>query len=160
METNETKYAVRMTIARALKEKNRIANKLSLVRTRIRNQNSIESNIKRTFDINALLQEEHGLYNRLVAVKKAIAVANIEIAEKLIRMSEMKGAIEWYRSIPTKEGTFQEPSYRDGTITRTFTVVLTEQEIIKITEEIQKEIETLQDEIDEFNATKFIDIPV
>ena len=153
------KYATRVTVARALKEKNRIANKLNIVRTRIRNENSVESNIKRTFDIKALVAEEAALYNRLVAVKTAIAVANAEIAEKLIRMSELKAAIEWYRGIPTKEGTFQETNYRDTTITRTFTTVLSGQEVIQLVEETQAQIENLQDEIDEFNATKYIEIP-
>lgn len=150
---------IKVTVARALKEKNRIANKLNVVRSRIRNENSVESNIKRTFDIKTLVAEEAALYNRLVAVKTAIAVANAEIAEKLIRMSELKAAIEWYRGIPTKEGTFQEPSYRDTTITRTFTTILSGQEVNQLVEATQTQIENLQDEIDEFNATKYIDIP-
>ena len=155
----ETSNVTRVTVARALKEKNRVANKLSTVRARIRAENSIETNVKRTFDIGMLLREAEALYKRLIAIKTAIAVANTEIAEKLIRMSELKSSIEWLRSIPTQEGTFQETSYRDAVINRTFTTVLTSQELISMAEATQTEIENLQDEIDEFNATKYIEIP-
>lgn len=149
-----------MTIARALKEKNRVAARLGVIRNRIRAENSVESNIKRTFDINVLFQAEQTLYTQLIAIKRAITVANVEIAEKLIEMTELRGKIEWLRSIPTKEGTFQEAvRYNDNPIPHTYTAIMSGADAIKEIEEVQNRIDTLQDDIDEFNATKRIEVP-
>lgn len=157
----ETKYAASMSIARALKEKNRVAARLGVIRNRISSENSMESNIKRTFDINKLIDDEKSLYTQLNAIKTAIAKANIEIADKLIEMSELRSKIDWLRTVPTREGTFQESvRYGESPITRTYTAILTGIDIIRETEAMQARIDAIQDEIDEFNATKHIDIPV
>lgn len=157
----ETKYATTMTIARALKEKNRVSARLGVIRNRISNENSIETNVKRTFDICSLMKMESVLYDQLIAIKKAIAVANVEIAGKLIEMSELRSKIDWMRSISTKEGTFQESNrYGETPITKVFTAILSGVDCINEIEAMQARIDTLQDEIDEFNATKRIDIPV
>lgn len=157
----EAKYVTSMSIARALKVKNRVAARLGIIRNRISSENSMESTIKRTFDINKLIDEEKNLYDQLNAIKTAIAKANIEITDKLIAMSELRSKIEWMRSIPTKEGTFQESiRYNDAPIPRTYTAILSGMDVIQETEAMQTRIDAIQDEIDEFNATKHIDIPV
>lgn len=157
----EAKYAATMTIARALKEKNRVAARLGTIRNRISSENSMESNIKRTFNITNLIDEEKALYIQLNAIKTAIAKANIEIADKLIEMSELRSKIDWLRTVPTREGTFQESGrYGEPGLTRTYTAIISNLDLIKETEAIQARIDAIQDEIDEFNATKPIQIPI
>lgn len=152
---------VTMTLARALKEKNRVAGRLAIVRGRIHRLNSWEEDIApREGDVQALDAEASQLQQRLIAIKSAIAVANVKIAEKLISLSETKSEIEYVKGIPTKAGTFIDVTYGGAHITHTFTTVLSNQAVIQRCEELQAKIEQLQDEIDEYNALTQVEIPV
>lgn len=151
---------VTMTIARALKEKNRVAGKLSAIRNRIYYENSKADGDKRDFDVNALVSVEKELQDRLIAIKKAIAVINAGIAFELVRLAEIKSEIEWWKTIPTKAGTFTENGYRDNPPREIiFTAVVSSQDIYQKVEALQTEAESLQDRIDEYNASTKIEVP-
>lgn len=146
-----SKTLKQMSIFRALKEKNRIAGRLSLVRTRISNNNSCETTSKRQFDIEELFQESKKLEENLIAVKTEISKANAGIVDKITRLGELKAEITWLNNINTREGSYTENSY-NGKVTHEFTVVLSTGKIVQEIERLQKECEDLQDEIDTYNA--------
>jgi hypothetical protein len=147
-----------MTIARALKEKNRIAGRLNTVRTRIANYNSCEiTNNKRPFDIEELFQENKKLEENLVAIKAGISRANAGIVDKINKLGEIKAEITWLNNVSTREGKYTENGY-GGKIEREFTAVISANKIVQETEALQKECEDLQDEIDAYNASHSVDI--
>jgi SMC interacting uncharacterized protein involved in chromosome segregation len=151
---------VTMTIARALKEKNRVAGKLSSIRNRIYFENSKADGDKRDFDVNALVKVEKELQDRLIEIKKAISIVNAGIAFELIRLSEIKSEIEWWKKIPTKAGTWTEGGYRDTPAREvTFTAIVSNQDVYQKVEALQTEAENLQDRIDEYNASTKIEVP-
>ena len=152
-----TKTTKTMSIARALKEKNRIAGRMNLVRNRIANNNSCETTSKRQFDIDELFKESRNLEENLIIVKAAIAKANIGIVDKINKLAELKAEISWLNNINTREGKFTEHSYGNQ-ITREFTVVISAGNVVQETEILQKECEDLQDEIDTYNASHYIEV--
>jgi len=147
-----------MTLARALKEKNRIAGKLATLRDRISRENSWEDNSRpRNFDVLKLYNEAEILEQNLVSVKTAIAIANAGIVKKIIELAEVKSKIKWLCGISTKQGVFSENSYGNK-IDRTFTVIISGQEIVEKCNQLQEKANDLQDEIDEYNASTRINV--
>ena len=151
---------VTMSLARALKEKNRVAGRLATIRQRVRHLNSWEESIApRDGDVIALDNEATQLQNRLIAIKSAIAVANTKIAEKLVALSETKSEIEYVRSIPTKTGVYNEVAYGGAQVAHNVTAVISNKAVIERAEALQVKVDQLQDEIDEFNALTQVTVP-
>ena len=82
-----------VTIARALKEKNRIAGRLAKARQLVGAENSKDKKVARRIDVAAVREEARALAERLVAIKSALAVANTPIVGKIIELDEVKGEI-------------------------------------------------------------------
>ena len=64
-----------VTIARALKEKNRVAGRLAKARELVGAENSKDKNVPRGIDVAATFALAKVLRDRLVAIKSAIAAA-------------------------------------------------------------------------------------
>lgn len=148
---------MKMNIARALKEKTRTINKISIIDNLISEENSIDNGSVRSFDLNEKMAERIALTNFLISLKSKIVMANAEIADKLNMMSEFKSLISFYKSINCKEGAFANRYDSSGEKT-VFSVIFSKKEIASRIEETQAKINQLQDEIDDFNASKIIDI--
>lgn len=149
-----------MNIAKALKVKSRIINRLNEVQRHITLYNSCESNVKNRCasgdnDVSVKLTELTGLYTDLVSIKTAIAKANRGIFEKLEDLAQRKAFLTYISGINTNEGK-QILNYGPDGTPKTFNVIVatvTEAQKQSLKENIQKDIEDLQDAIDAYNAT-------
>lgn len=146
-----------ITLARALKEKNRIAGKLATVRQKILEENSWESPNNRNIDVETYYQRENKLMFLLINLKAEIAKANKNIVAAIIELAEIKSKIAWLQRVPTKAGTFQENSY-GGSLSRVFTASMSNACIENEINCLQERADNLQDEIDEFNASTRIEV--
>ena len=79
-----------VTIARALKEKNRVAGRLAKARELVGAENSKDKSVPRGVDVAAMYDLAKVLRNRLIAIKSAIAEANKPIVSKIIELDEIK----------------------------------------------------------------------
>ena len=140
---------MKMSLARALKERSRLAGKLKRDFEIINRENSMISGSKRSFDLRAVYAECRELHERLVALKQVIAAANAPIAGKLAEMDEVKSMITYLRGVNTEVG-FQPRSYSNEK--DLLEVVLGAAELTAEAERLQKRAEELQDEIDAFTA--------
>ena len=70
----------RVTVARALKEKNRVAGRLAKALNLVSRENSQDSNVPRGVDVDATYAQAKELRKRLVETKTAIALANQPIS--------------------------------------------------------------------------------
>jgi len=148
-----------VSVARALKEKNRVAGKLAKLRDIIAEENSLEKKIPRNIDVKASLEEAKVYQDRLIAIKTAIAKANQAIVEKIIALDEIKSEISFFNNLNVKEGVFEENNY-GSRIVREFEAVIRQSDVLAKVEALQKEADALQDELDEFNASKKIEIEI
>lgn len=141
-----------MKLTKALKQKNRIAGELSRTKNLIIRENSKldvqynEDKIKNLFD---LLNE---LTSDLIIIKSKIQKATAPISEKLLKLAELKGQIDFYNSLPTKEGKFELYSYNENEKSEIYKAYFNQDKVDNKLIEIQKQINDLQDEIDEYNA--------
>lgn len=146
-----------VSIARALKEKNRIAGKLAKTRELIKRENSHDERIPRRVDIRALQKDEQALMEGLIKIKTAIAVANAGVIAKIVELDEVKAKIVFVNGINVKEGVYEEENFSSKSI-REYHVEIHQDEVIKETDALQKRVEELQDEIDEYNAITKIEV--
>ncbi len=148
-----------VSIARALKEKNRVAGRLAKARQLVSKENSKEKKVPRGVDVEAIYEEAKTLAARLVAVKSAIAHANEGIVSKIIELDEVKSEIGWLNGLDVKEGVFEEANY-GGKVVEEYTSVLRKGDVLAAVEVLQRRADDLQDAIDEYNASTKVEIEI
>lgn len=150
-----------MNIAKALKEKNRITGRIAKLQGQIYKYNRYNEGKNPDFDSRDLLKSLQEEWAHLINLKTKIALANVGIAEKLIRLSEAKAELKFWTSFiccGPKEETTEDIDYNYVTKesqVKTKVVIsnIPSIEVANNVERVQKLVETLQDEIDDFNAT-------
>lgn len=149
----------RVTIARALKEKNRVAGRLAKARELVGRENSKDKNVPRGIDVSETYTLAKTLRDRLVSIKTAIAEANGPIVSKIIELDEVKSEISYLNGLDVKEGRFVETNYGSRIETELEAVIRQPQVLDEVTT-LQARADRLQDELDEFNAATKIEIEV
>jgi hypothetical protein len=150
-----------ITISKALKVKNRIAENIRKTDTKIETNNSIRADIGTEIDVLILFEHRKNLTNQLVEIKTAIAKSNFEIQDKIFRMSEIKGLISFLTGLNTTNGKVENRTFHrkesDPDVYE-YRAAINANEVEKLVTEFQNELDTLQDEIEAFNATHKIEL--
>ena len=139
---------------KALKQKNRLVGELNRIKSLIQRENSRKEADYNEEKIQDLFLQFSVLTNELIDLKTAIQRATAPIADKLLRLAEIKGQVDFYQSLETTNGTFERSlSYgSDKVKTETYCAYYDQNAVDNKLAEIQKEINDLQDEIDDYNA--------
>jgi hypothetical protein len=87
--------------------------------------------------------------SQIVALKTAIHKANVNIYEKIFRLSELKSVISNLKSLNIQNGKITE---RYSGVTHDYTSFLTLVARDKAIEQLENEIEKIQDELETHNA--------
>ncbi len=161
---NETRM---VTIARALKEKERVARKLRRARELFSRINSVPAGTKRPVDANVAFEEVQLLQKRYLEIKKAIALANAGISAQLTEMLVVRAEKEYYEGLECKEmSSFDEwDNLDDGSRIRRpmnspYDAYINEPRRREIVEGLEERLDALQDEVDAFNATHTLEVSV
>ena len=94
-----------MTLAKALKQKNRLAQKISNLQKDIQRENRVRDDDLRKIKVEDLLEELIRKVNELIKLKIAIFVASTPMRESILRIGELKSRIVFLQGINTTEGT-------------------------------------------------------
>ena len=148
-----------VTIARALKEKNRVAGRLAKARGLVGEENSRDKSVPRGIDVAEMYAQAKELRDRLIAIKSAIAEANKPIVSKIIELDEIKSEIAFLNALDVKEGKFVTTNY-GSRIESDIDAVIRKQQVMEEVSALQSRADRLQDELDAFNATTKIEIEV
>jgi hypothetical protein len=134
-----------MNIKKALKEKNNLKGKINETLTRISKHNVTENGIERPYDPHLLLDELFVKIEEMVTMKTKIQKANIDVFDKIYRLSELKNVASRLKYLNcTKERIHNSPdNFSD--------VAISTKERDLLLENIEKQIEKIQEELDEFN---------
>ena len=164
---------MRMTIARALKERKRIIGEMNTIHNRVSNSNAVSISIKldengkytmptseeinkhRKLDPKALMEQWYALREKLVDLKVKLQIANNGIAKQLAMLSELKA------ELLNVDGLYANSSsvdFLNDRFVRVTDVVFDDAWRIAKVDELRKQINDLQDEIDEYNATHYIEV--
>lgn len=151
----------KMTLARALKEKNRIARKLQEYRSVFAEVNSVEVGIKPQMDPAECYQELCKYQRQFVSLKRAIAAANAEISEVLAEMLVMNGEIEYLKGLNCTEEALRDDRYGDSAHSRQvlkYNVLINGKRRRELLDALEMRLNGLQDQADQYNATHMVEV--
>ena len=143
-----------ITLARALKLKNRVVNRLSQIdAVLVANNSQQEGNHE--YDIKALYRTRLELAMRLVGLKAAISAANVPVQPLIFELAECKAHIALLARIDTKHGQTNE-GY-SGTPVR-YVAILRKQDIDRERRQAEAEIDRIQEELDRANHSTTVQV--
>jgi len=150
----------KITLAKALKKKNLLTNEINKICSRLYNSNSYIKENKANVDYNAKEQLELFLSKKdeLVNLKSKINIANVTIQPLIYKLSELKDNINKIGSINTNSGIIVGGRYSEVEGKVEYEAIITKKDIDSMITKFEAEIESIQDRIDTYNHTTFIEI--
>ena len=146
---------MKITLAQALKEKNRLAGEIASLWNLVQRENSCWDNHTRCIDIRETL-ETIGIYTeKLIELKTKIGKANKDNLENMYSLEELKSKISKLDGMETEE----DVKYMgvQGTVKMVRSPDVTESEVLKMKKELQIRCNQLQDALDAYNVRNSID---
>ena len=148
-----------MKIAKALKLKNQLAGEVAQLKELLTKQNSRSSKQKFDYDNREVLSRLRAKLTELVKVKATVAAANAEIYDKIFHLAELKGFVTTLTSLDTKAGVFHEGGrFGDVGYEVDYVSQIGKVDVDKLVAELNAEIQSLQDALDEFNFTRSVNL--
>ena len=144
-------------LAKALKIKSRIARDVADLGKTIREHNCVMEGSERPADIKQAYDSLLKKTALLAQVKSAIHIANGPILEQIFKMSEDKRTLQLLESLDTANGTKSVSPY--GGEVAEYESAIDGPAALEESQRIKKQIDRLQDEIDEFNAQTDVELP-
>ena len=145
-----------MKLAKALKQKNKLAGEVAQLKELLAQQNSRSTKQKFDYNNQEVLANLRAKINELVATKAAIGAANAEVYPKIFRLAELKGLVTTLKGLSTKEGVYAESLGYSQSVEVEYVAQIKKAEADQLVEELEKEIQELQDALDEFNFTRSV----
>jgi len=145
-----------ITLAKALKVKNRLAGRLAKVQVDIQAYNSIPEGQVGQVDVPALVQTREELVGALVSLKTAINDANREAQRDIYELAEKKGTVQFLAGINTRHG--PQPAVYPNTTEVSYVAALKKADVDALVARLEKEIDQVQDRLDQFNHDRKIEV--
>jgi len=143
-----------MTLAKALKKKNRLAQKISKLQQEIQRENSVQIDDPRKIKVEDLMVELRERVLQLIKLKIAIFIASTPMRENILTLSELKSEIVFLQGISTREGKISE--YGDTVVE--YSAAFDKLYVRDRVEICEQKIDSIQDELNKFNHTTEIDV--
>ena len=138
-----------ITLAKALKVKNRLAGRLAKVQADIQLFNSVPVGQADQVNVSALMQTREELVGALVSLKAAINDANREAQRDIYDLAEKKATAQFLAGVNTRHG--PQPPVYPSTVEVVYVAALKKADVDALVAGLEKEIDQLQDRLDQFN---------
>ncbi|MBC8066044.1 MAG: hypothetical protein H7Y17_14525 [Chlorobia bacterium] len=148
----------RVSLAKALKVKNRQIQKVKDLQQRIQACNSYLEGSEPDFDANELYGQLVTETERLWRTKAAINGANAQIQAAIYEMAEAKGVVAFLKGLNTQRG-LQMLAYM-ATQPQEYVSQITAQAAHEKIHGLEKRIDELQDELDVHNGTVTVEVDI
>jgi hypothetical protein len=145
-----------ITLAKALKVKNRLAGRLAKVQADIQAYNSVPQGQADQVNVPALLKTREELVEALVGLKTAINDANREAQRDIYLLAEKKATAQFLAGVNTRHG--PQPAVYPNTVEVTYVAALKKADVDALVARLEKEIDQLQDRLDHFNHVHRIEV--
>ncbi len=149
---------MQMTLAKALKVRNRVQQKIRHVAGDIQRGNSVLKGAEREDDVSDLMTQYDKLVDYLVNLKSAIFKANEDIQSEIFRLSELKAKVAFLGGIDTTHGKQVNRYSLGGDEVAEFEAVFRKKEIDDLVGRLEQMIDASQEALDHFNHSTLIDI--
>ena len=153
----ESKMALQaITLAKALKVKNRLAGRLAKVQADIQAYNSVPQGQAGQVNVPALMQTREELVGALVGLKSAINEANREAQRDIYLLAEKKATAQFLAGVNTRHG--PQPAVYPNTTEVSYVAALKKADVDTLVVGLETEIDQLQDRLDQFNHVHKIEV--
>lgn len=151
---------VTITLAKALKLKNKLVREMGQHISRFQTFNSRQDDQKLNFDPKTEYEQWLLKATKLVELKTAIALGNKDITEDIIHMGELKSIISNLSGVSTREGVEMRESRHENKpdVKITYVAFMNDKAIADAIKALEGQIETCQENIDKHNHTTTISI--
>lgn len=143
-----------MNIAKTLKAKSQLVNKINKLKAKIKHNNSTLKGNEKMYDIKTLLQELETKTEELVQLKTKLTQANAAVQDKIYKIGELKSMIAFYKEMSVRQGKTMESNYNTTIVE--YEAQVTQKDKDEAIEKLETEIMQLQDELDTFNYTTIL----
>jgi hypothetical protein len=148
-----------MKLTKALKLKNQLAGEVTELKDRLGKQNSRAATVPFDYDAQQVLAALREKVDHLVAVKSAIAAANVAQYPRIFRLAELKGLVVLLKALDVRHGVFKEGGgYAQPAYEVEYVAQLKKAAVDALVAELEAEIALLQDQLDEFNHTHSVEL--
>ena len=145
-----------ITLAQALKEKNRLAGEIRRLWGLFQKENSCQENHTRSIDVKKTLQTIEHYTAKLIELKTKIGTANAGNLQNMYRLEEAKNRMAKLNETNGSEDDEREYT-RDTYHYIKRTAVFNEEKLLEMKRKLQIECNALQDKLDAYNALHKID---
>jgi hypothetical protein len=145
-----------ITLAKALKIKNRLTGRLAKVQTDIQSYNSVPEGQADQVNVPALMKTREELAEALVSLKTAINEANREAQRDIYDLAEKKSTAQFLAGVNTRHGS--QPAVYPNTTEVHYVAALKKADVDALVVRLEKEIDQLQDQLDQFNHVHKIEV--
>jgi hypothetical protein len=145
-----------ITLGKALKIKNRLAGRLAKVQADIQAYNSVPEGQAGQVNVPALVQTREELVGALVGLKTAINEANREVQRDIYDLAEQKATAQFLGGVNTRHG--PQPAVYPNTTEVSYVAALKKADVDALVARLEKDIDQLQDRLDQFNHTHRIEV--
>jgi hypothetical protein len=145
-----------ITLAKALKVKNRLAGRLAKVQADIQAYNSVPEGQADQVNVPALMKTRDELVDALVVLKTAINDGNREAQRDIYDLAEKKATAQFLASINTRHG--PQPAVYPNTTEVKYVAALKKADVDAFVLRLEQDIDQLQDRLDRFNHVRNIDV--
>ena len=145
-----------ITLAKALKVKNRLAGRLAKVQADIQAFNSVPVGQADQVNVPALMKTREELVGALVGLKTAINDANREAQRDIYDLAEKKATAQFLGGVNTRHG--PQPAVYPNTTEVSYVAALKKADVGGMVAGLEKEIDQLQDKLDQFNHAHKIEV--
>src|SRR5262245_25765120 len=136
-----------ITLAKALKIKNRLTGRLAKVQTDVQTYNSVPEGQVDQVNIPALMKTREELVGALVNLKTAINDANREAQRDIYDLAERKATAQFLAGINTRHG--PQPAIYPSTTEVNYVAILKKADVDALVVRLESEIDRLQDKLDQ-----------
>jgi hypothetical protein len=143
-----------MKVKQALKYKKKLASKMNQEFSKVQMYNSVEEGSARVYDVVETMRNWLTMSEELVELKTKLHLANAPVYGKIFRMSELKSQLSNLKQLDCVDGKHFDRYGRGEAVVKTAKISVLEKDQLVLT--IEEEIERLQEELDEHNATTSI----
>jgi hypothetical protein len=145
-----------ITLAKALKVKNRLAGRLAKVQADIQTYNSVPEGLADQVNVPALVKTRADLVEALVSLKTAINDANREAQRDIYLLAEKKATAQFLAGLNTRHG--PQPAVYPSTTEVHYVAGLKKADVDALMVRLEKEIDQLQDRLDQFNHVHKVEV--
>jgi len=140
-----------MNIAKALKTKNNFVKEIKKIQDKIVKYNSRPIGGESPFNVKDLYLELSKKVDELVTLKAKISGANAPVQDKIYRLSEAKSLTQFLKDVPTKAGTVPGSRFSETERSVEYVAAISTEAMSIAIDNLEKDIEFIQDELDTFN---------